>query len=116
MSADEPTKPSTLSFHYIKSTCFRVIHVDGALGGPLPSGRGVHLGLYSERAAIPQQVTHEIDSKGHVGREIPEQRLSRDGVVRELEVDAVMDVETAEAIRDWLSKNIALLKGLSTSP
>ena len=42
-----------LRFFYIKAYNFRVVHVDGVIGGITPKGL-LHLAVFSERAAIPQ--------------------------------------------------------------
>lgn len=98
--------------HYIKASHFRVIHSDGVIGGPSPNGRGIHMSLWSERAPIPLQVSHEIDDQGHVGKEV--ERVQRDGIVREVEVDVVISLETAEAIVAWLKHHLETLKGRTT--
>ena len=43
----------SVKFHYIKSNSFRVLHVDGSLGGITP-GRNIFVSLFSERGALPQ--------------------------------------------------------------
>lgn len=100
-----------IRLHYIKGSHFRVIHTDGVIGGPSPNGRGIHMSLWSERAPIPLQVSHEIDDEGHVGKEV--ERVQRDGIVREVEADVVISLETAEAMIEWLKHHVKSLKGLA---
>lgn len=104
MTAEELQKsePAEIVFNYIKSSQFRVIHCDGAIGGPTPNGN-IHVTLYSERPAIPQ-VTVQTISNGILGEVT--RSLGRSGVVRELEVDAILDVQRATALRDWLTLRI----------
>ena len=45
-----------VAFDFIKSEYFRVIHADGALGGPTPQGL-VHMAFYSERPPIPRRMS-----------------------------------------------------------
>ncbi len=92
-------------FDYIKSESWRSIHVDGAIGGPTPAGF-IHIAFYCERPAIPQRVAHGINSDGTLGAEIPTYTESRGSIVRELDCDAFMSVQTARALRDWLSSTI----------
>ena len=111
--ADEPTttqpeEVDRISFHYIKGKNFRVIHADGALGGITPRGY-VHFALYSERAAIPRRGVRNISEDGKTLG--PETIVEvREGVVRELEVDVIMDEKTTIELRDWLDRRIQNFK------
>src|ERR1700692_4853721 len=75
-------------FHYVKSNFFRVIHVDGAIGGATPAGL-IHCALYSERPALPQVTEHEVP-----GPELPLGPATllegKAGFVREIDVDFIM--------------------------
>lgn len=103
------TKPFTgkVRFDYIKSNFFRVICVDGAHGGLRPSSRSIHMALFSERNAIPKAEEFEV-KQGRLGTQTDKE--VRAAIVREVEVDAIMGLDTARAIRDWLSQMIALLE------
>jgi hypothetical protein len=95
--------PTSVKFHFIKSPLFRVLHVDGAYGGVGPHGH-IHMAVFNERTAIPQLVEHEISPTGQLGKELD--RVSKDGVIRELEGDLVFDVETAKALVVWIKDKI----------
>lgn len=104
--------PTEVTFDLIKSNFFRVIYVDGAFGGLSPSGK-LHMALFNERLALPTRIVQAIEGD-KLGLEIRGKRQSRDTIVRELEIDVVMDVERAIVIRDWLDDKIrqhALLFG-----
>jgi len=101
--------PTSVPFHYIKSNLFRVIHTDGAVGNIAPSGL-IFVGLYSERSAIPQMMVHDVTETGQVGPERLSERLSKNGIVREVEVGATMSVETAITFVAWLQEKIDLLQ------
>jgi hypothetical protein len=101
----------TVSFHYIKSNLFRVLHTDGAIGGITPSGL-IFVALYNERAPIPQIMVHEITESGQVGTEHQDERVGKKGVVREIEVGAMMSVETATSLVKWLQEKIDLVQKL----
>jgi hypothetical protein len=90
-------------FHYLKSGHFHTIHVDGAYGGPTPRGL-FSMALFSERNPLPQKEEYEVGDDGKLGER--KGRTGRDGIIRELEVVAMMTVETAKLIRDWLSDQI----------
>ena len=61
------------------------------------------MSVWNERWPIPKQTVHERDENGIVKNEIIEERISRDAIVREVEIDLVMNVECATQMRDWLS-------------
>ncbi len=101
----------SITFHYIKGTQFRVIHVDGAIGSLTPRGL-IHAALYSERAAIPQMMVHPIEG-GQLGPATDV--VSRPGLVRELEASLMLDLNAAVSFRDWLSTRIDELKAALTA-
>ncbi|MBZ5524128.1 MAG: hypothetical protein LAP21_17975 [Acidobacteriia bacterium] len=103
--------PPVVPFHYIKSNLFRVVHVDGALGNVTPSGL-IFVGLYSERAAIPQTMVHEITETGQIGPEHQDERIAKPGIVREVDLGAIMSVETAVSLVTWLQEKIDLVQKL----
>jgi hypothetical protein len=92
--------PTQVAFHYVKSNGFRTVHGDGMIGSVTPRGL-IHFAIYTERPAIPQVVVHELDTQGKVGA-IVGSPMGRDGIVRELEVDIVLDLQTAKSFREWL--------------
>jgi hypothetical protein len=103
---------SSLTFHYLKSNLFRVIHVDGAIGGMTPRGL-IHMTIYSERAAIPKKVSQVIHSDGRIGDEIGREGL--EGVVREMEADLIFRLEDAVSLRDWLDDQINNVKKITAN-
>ena len=108
-----PTDKTKIKFNYIKSNAFRVVHVDGAIGGITPAGL-IFVSLYSERGAIPQVMVHDVTEAGQVGAERPEERLSKEGIVREVEVGGTMSVETATSFVKWLQDQIDLVNKLKS--
>jgi hypothetical protein len=100
-------------FHYIKSHQFRVVHVDGAIGGITPRGL-LHIALYSERQPIPQIVEHDLSPEGRLSSEAATQE-GRQGIVRDLDVDLIMTRETAIEIRDWLTNRLDELNKIIAS-
>jgi hypothetical protein len=99
VAADD--RPSKVNFDYIKGNFFRVIHVDGAIGGLTPQ-RLLHAALYSERPSIPQRLVHRVNPDGSLGDRLDEESLTRGSVVRELEADLIMSIGTAESLANWL--------------
>jgi len=109
LATDERSETPEITFHFIKSNFFRVFHVDGAWGGITPSGL-IEINFYSERFPIPRQIFHPILPGGRLGNEFQERRVSKEGLVREIEAGAMMDLNTAKSVRDWLNDQIKVLE------
>ena len=90
-------------FHFIKSELFRVIHADGAWGGVGPHGDTIQMALYSERFPIPRSVDFEIEDGTIKGES---NRTGLTGIVREVEIEVIMDLSTATSLKDWLEDKI----------
>lgn len=99
-----------IRFDYIKSNYFRVIHIDGVFGGNAPRAGLIHMAIWNERWPIPKQSTFEFNPNGQLGKEIEEERVTRDAIVREVECLLIMDITNAKVIRDWLNEKIANLE------
>jgi hypothetical protein len=100
------SEQSVVKFDYIKSQFFRVVHADGMIGGPTTRAQ-LHIAFFSERAAIPQQITQIVDkTTGLLGKEIPEKAVTRGTIIRELDVDVMMNLDTAKAMYTWLGDRI----------
>jgi hypothetical protein len=112
--ADEQERDAKIEFHYIKSNYFRVVHADGVWGGAT-SNLNIHMSFFSERGPIPQRIVHAIEPRGVLGGEIAEERISRKGVVREVEVDVVLNLEMAVSLRKWLDDKIKNLQEVAAS-
>jgi len=100
---DTTTVDHQLQFHYIKSQHFRVVHVDGGVGGLTPRGQNFHIALYNERFAIPRLGARPVDAEGRVTGD-EEFIEGREGVVRELEVDLIFNRITALELHQWLTR------------
>lgn len=85
-----------ITFDFIKSNFFRVIHVDGAIASAHPNGN-IHLSLWNERSSIPRQVVYKINPDGVLGEEID--RVDRNSLIREVEVDLILDQITLEKLK-----------------
>ena len=96
-------KPDDITFHYLKGPEFRTIHVDGAIGGLTPSGH-LHIAFYAERLPIPQSVTNKVNDDGTLGEVL--QQTTRDGVVRQMETDIIVNENTAKNIKVWLDQKL----------
>ena len=94
-----------VAFDYIKSQHFRVVRADGAIGGLTPAG-DIHFALYTERHPIPRRLVHQMD-EGGLGAVLPNETVSRDAIVREMDVDIFVNIGVARSLHQWLGEKIA---------
>jgi hypothetical protein len=78
-------------------------------GGIDPPGNQISLSVYSERWPIPKRTVHELTEDTTIGKELKSERVFRNAVVREIEVQLVMNIEVAKRIREWLDEKISKL-------
>jgi hypothetical protein len=71
--------------------------VDGVIGGVTPTG-DIFASLFSQRPAIPTLTVQTVNERGDLGEEIVSARVSKDGIVREMEVGLAMRPEIVEAL------------------
>jgi hypothetical protein len=97
-----------IRFRFIKGNFFRVIHADGARGGIDPRGH-IQFALYNERRPIPRVTAMEVRD----GQPTPERIEEEEpGMVREVEVEIIMELDTAVSFHRWLGDKIETLRGL----
>jgi hypothetical protein len=106
-SPSSPNKPvpEKIKFDYIKGNLFRTARADGAWAGTNGFSDLV-LSFYSERTPIPKQTVHRLTEQHTLGDEILEERVSRDAVVREVEISVSMSLDVAKALSTLLSQQI----------
>lgn len=92
-----------ITFNYIKSGDFKTAHADGIVGGITPKNN-VYMAFFTERPSIPQKVIYELKEDGSLGKSIKSE--GKEGLVREMVCEVVVDTETAVRIRDWLTRQI----------
>lgn len=95
-----------LDIHYLKSPHVRTIHVDGAIGGLTPAARCISMSIFSERWPVPTQITNRLNTDGSVAEEIKDRRVTRRGVIREIEANLILDINTARAMKSWLEEKL----------
>lgn len=101
--------PNKLRIEYQKSHAFRVIHADGAYGGTSPRLQ-LFVAFYNERFPIPKVLTYETTASGGPVRELTDERESKEGVVREIEVGVLMDLAAAKGFLAWLTDEVSKLE------
>ena len=98
----ESPQSASVEVNYQKSNFFRVIHVDGAFGGPSPRGL-VNIAFYSERMPIPKKTEFELNA----GTPGVEKAVDvKGGIFREVEANMVMDIAVACSLYVWLGQKI----------
>src|SRR5688572_24561526 len=89
--SDDPTK---IGIHYLRSRHYRTINADGAQFGITPRG-ALQFTLFTDQAPLPEYVLHEITPEGKLGKQIDQ--IKKEGIVREVAVNIIMDINTATA-------------------
>jgi hypothetical protein len=105
-----------VAFDYIKAHDFRVVWVDGAVGGATPQGH-IHCAVYAERQALPRRQVFKIeelgDGVGRLGPEVLEKQISRGSIVREVACDLFLSPQGAENLAHWLLSQVAAYKKMT---
>lgn len=92
-----------INIHFIKTSSYRSYHVDGAYGGLTPKG-DIYCEFFIDRNVTPQTIVHEIEEDGRLGDS--KKVIGKDGFVRQIECGIVFDVNTANALKNWLEDKI----------
>ncbi|MFI5422002.1 MAG: hypothetical protein ACHQ1H_13640 [Nitrososphaerales archaeon] len=103
------TPNEKIKFHYMKSNLFRVLHVDGALGGVTPTG-DIFFSMYNQRLPIPKITVQEVSAEGELGSELISERRTRDGIIREVEVGVIMTPSVAFQLKTWLEEKLKIVE------
>jgi hypothetical protein len=104
--------PKEVRFYYEWSPLMRTIHVDGVFGGVTPHGL-IQMIPFFETWRLPTSMVQRLSPDGTVGPELVDKReVDRPGMVRELEVRLVFDLDKAKKFKGWLEEKIALLEAL----
>jgi hypothetical protein len=97
-----------LRIHYIKSSAFRVLSVDGAIGTVGPRGDWLQVALYSERFPIPKETALPLEEGRPSGQE--KEIDGRRGIIRDVECLLKMTPSDAESIGRWLLDRVEEIK------
>jgi hypothetical protein len=80
-------QPTEITFNYLKADGFSTSYVDGAFGGPMPSGN-IYLAFFVDQLSIPQSVTHQVHPGGQLGA--LKSSVVATGIARELQTGIIM--------------------------
>jgi hypothetical protein len=98
--------PPELTFHFIKSNAYRVIHSDGAWGGISPHGF-LTISFFSERSPVPQTAIRSLSDDGETYGE-EKIGVRKENLVREIECTVMMDERAARSLKQWLDDKIMI--------
>jgi hypothetical protein len=116
-SPSTPNKsgPSKIKFDYIKANFFRTARADGAWAGTNGYSDLV-LSFYSERTPIPKTTVHHLTEQHTLGDEILAERVTRDSVVREVEISVSMSLDVAKSLRDLIDRQVQAMETGKKTP
>ena len=101
-----------LKFKYIFDYGYNPIYVNGAHGGVSPRGELV-MNFYLERMALPESITHEINTNGTIGREVAaEPDDLAQSMVRFIKSGVVMNYQNARELHIWLGERLKEMEAL----
>ncbi len=108
---DKAAKEQIVAIRYTTSNLSRVVHGDGVWGGITPHGY-INLAFFSERQAIPDQARMRVNVEKGIAEEIQDATttISMRGVTRQIEVEVLVNINVAIALRGWLDNNIKMLQ------
>jgi hypothetical protein len=101
----ENKKKANITIHNVKSQGFKQIHADGASASITPTGY-INLNLYSQRHCIPKGTNFELNEDGSLGGFVGITEDSKEGVVRDYEIGAYLDVSTCKSLVKLLEQKI----------
>ncbi|MFZ3210231.1 MAG: hypothetical protein WA188_01840 [Terriglobales bacterium] len=102
----EGTPPRSIRIYYRKANFFRVVHIDGALGGITPT-RNIFVSLYNQRTPLPLMIEQEFSPDGTLGAEVS--KTGKKGLFREMEVGLVLTASVARELAKFLNEQAKLL-------
>lgn len=109
-SATPSDDASFIDIHYLKTTDFREVACDGALGGPTPHGK-LWLAFYSERFPLPRVMRQKVNTSAQgvrLDNETPATVVeARHGLIRNVEFGVYMSLDTAADLHQWLGEYLA---------
>jgi len=98
----------TITYHYKKANDYKTYHMDGVFGGIVSNGN-INFNVFTEKVVVPERITHEIssDMKLKEIKRVPEQQNE---IIRELQANFIMNIETAKVVKKWLEDKISNLE------
>lgn len=95
----------TITFYNKLSPNYRSVHADGAYGGITPKGF-ISISFFSERQAIPRSSVYTFDHEEKTVTKLNDSEDSKDGIIREYDFGAYMNLDTAKQLIELLSHKV----------
>lgn len=96
-------KVETITFKYKRARDYRVIAVNGAYGGPLPTGE-IKADFFIEFREAPD--TERFELRNNKIGPLIKQEPSEEPWIRELQIGLVFSKNTAKSIANWLLEKV----------
>ena len=111
-AAGAPGVRLQLPIHFVKSSQFRVVHASGVWYTG-DAQQNLHMTFFNERAPIPKKVVLNVNEKGMIVSEDMSQRESKEGVIREMEIDVIFSLQAALEFYKTLGENLKVIQANS---
>ncbi len=103
----EKTGRDKVAIYYQKTRHYRTIHADGAWAGITPQLE-VQFTFFTDLQPMPEFTLHQVTDKGTLSDEV--ERVVKDGVVREAEINIVMNPSNTEQLINLLQRIVGQIK------
>jgi hypothetical protein len=111
-SSEQPEK--TFNILFFRAPFFRTIQADGAWGRISPAN-SIHLSLFNDCGPLPAVAHHKIGADGKLSGGMSLSIQPGTDLIRQVEVDVVLSLESAKAVRDTLENFIKILEDMKKS-
>ncbi len=98
-----------VTFNFEKSQDYRVVAASGAWGGITPQG-DFFLDFFADHWATPNQVVHEIEPNGSLGKEVRRDPPHALSATRTRQVGVVLTLEQAHILSEFVRGKIEAFK------
>jgi len=98
---EEKLETPVVGVHYQRARLYRTVHADGVWAGITPRLE-IQFSFFSDLRPMPEFILNKITPEGALGTEV--QRVEKEGIIRETEVNIVMSVENTVALIEILQK------------
>jgi hypothetical protein len=109
--------PQQIEYHYQKTPDYRTVHADGAHGGATARGY-LAVTFYNERASIPRKGVRDVSVAENGEPALSKERVTETlgGIMRQLEVTVMLDINAARELALWLPRKVSELEEFMEIP
>lgn len=109
ISKSKMSNKPKITFIYNKADSYRNYHIDGIYGGLLPTGN-IWFDPFVEKGLLPDNVVSEVNIETGDLTDIKKSPDDNNKILRELQSGFILNLSTAEKIRDWLDDKIKVIQ------